>query len=192
MGRHGFMTSKVISLGSPKLLSQALWIAGAFSFAAITALSSKLIIPLGFTPVPISLQSLSVVMAGLVLGSKAGALSQIILIGLGLVGLPVFSSPLPGNLVLAGPTGGYIFGFVLTAFFSGWIRENFLKRNPIQDFALIFLGSLFIFIPGVLWLSQFTGQNLWLSIQLGFFPFIVGDLIKCALATALLSLLTRR
>ena len=177
------MSSKAIQIGSQKGLTQARLVFGTVAFALVTALSAKIVIPLGFTPVPISLQSLSVILAGLVLGSKAGALSQVLLILLGLSGLPVFSSPLPGSIVLAGPTGGYIFGFILTAYFSGWIKENFKVRYWLRDFSLIFLGSFFIFLPGVIWLSQFTGQNLWLSIQLGVFPFLIGDVVKCAIAS---------
>jgi biotin transport system substrate-specific component len=123
-----------------------------------------------------------VALSGAILGSKRGALSQVTLIGFGLLGLPVFSAPLPGQIVLLGPTGGYILGFVLCAFATGLLFERLELRNPLTRFAALFASSFFILVPGVLWLSVFVG-DLKLAVMTGLIPFLVGDLIKCAMVT---------
>lgn len=149
---------------------------------ALTAVSAKASIEVPFSPVPITLQSFFVLLSGALLGSKRGAASQLLLIGLGLSGLPVFSRPLPGFLVLVGPTGGYILGFVLAAFVAGLLFERLQPKKIITSFGLFLFSSAFIFIPGAIWLSTFTGMDLTKAIMLGVFPFLVGDLLKCGVS----------
>ncbi|MDB5036576.1 MAG: hypothetical protein JWQ35_104 [Bacteriovoracaceae bacterium] len=156
-------------------------------FTALTALAAQIRFPLPGNPVPITLQSLAVILSGAFLGSRKGALSQILLIVLGSAGLAVFSQPNPGYIVLLGPTGGYIFGFVLAAYVSGWISENTPKTSFTNRNIQLFLASLFIFLPGVVWLKTYTGQSLTHAIQLGFVPFIVGDLVKTVIAASIVS-----
>jgi len=151
-------------------------------FSLLTAVSSKFSIELVFSPVPISLQSLAVISAGLFLGPWKGAASQIALIAWGLAGYPVFARALPGIVVLMGPTGGYIMGFVFCAFLAGWMAQNVFPKGWIKEYALILLASMFIFLPGVLWLKVWAGTSLQQSLVLGFLPFLPGDFIKCALA----------
>ena len=91
-------------------------------FAALTAILSQIAIPIG--PVPINLATFSVFFAGALLGAKAGALSQLVYLLLGIVGLPVFSMFRGGPGVLLGPTGGYLAGYVLAAFLVGFITEQ--------------------------------------------------------------------
>lgn len=146
---------------------------------ALTALAAKVSFFLPFSPVPITLQSFVVLLAGVILGSKKGALSQVSLIGMGLTGLPVFAEPLPGFAVMAGPTGGYILGFVFAAYVAGRISEDLKPKNLLSQFFYLFLASLFIFLPGVIWLSVYTGADLGKALQLGFFPFLAGDIMKC-------------
>ena len=157
-------------------------------FAALTGIAAHIKIPLGFTPVPITLQSLVVVLSGAMLGSKKGALSQAAMIALGIVGFSVFSQPLSAAAVLTGPTGGYILGFILTAFVAGAIREKINSRSFIKNFALYFIASLFIFVPGVIWLKVLTGQSWNVSLALGFWPFLLGDALKTAMVAGTLSL----
>lgn len=155
-------------------------------FAVLSALSSKIQVPLDFTPVPVTLQTFVVLLSGALLGPYKAAASQLTLIGMGLAGLPVFTSPLPGHLVLLGPTGGYIMGFVLAAFVSGWIFQNTKKRCLILDFVYMFIASFFILVPGLIYLGRFTGMDWHKTLALGFWPFILGDLIKCFLAAVFL------
>lgn len=158
-------------------------------FGILTALSSKLSFYLPFSPVPITLQSFVVLLSGAILGARSGALSQITLIAMGAAGLPVFAQALPGNLVLLGPTGGYVLGFVLAAYISGAFFEKFTRPGFLKSFLLFFVASLFIFLPGVAWLTTYTGKDLWTAIQIGFVPFILGDFVKCAFAVGFLRLL---
>jgi len=152
-------------------------------FAALTALCSHAKFYLPFTPVPITLQTLAVVLAGAMLGSKKGAASQLTLIGASLAGIPVFSTP----GAVFGPTGGYILGFVLAAYVSGWMFERLNTKSFMVKFGLLFLASLFIFLPGVVWLKTLTGISFSKAIALGFTPFLIGDLIKTLIATLFLT-----
>lgn len=90
-------------------------------FTALTAVASQIIIPLPFTPVPINLATLSVFLAGGLLGAKGGAISQLIYLLLGAVGVPVFAGFTGGPGIVAGPTGGYIIGYVLAAWAIGFL-----------------------------------------------------------------------
>lgn len=154
-------------------------------FAVLTAVASKFQFYFWFSPVPVTLQSLAISLGAVALGSRRAVISQLALIGMGLVGLPVFSSPLPGFAVMAGPTGGYILGFLLCAFVTGVLFEQ--KRSEIGFFKSSFyflIGSLFIFLPGVVWLSVYTGASIGKALLIGFVPFIAGDVLKCMIAAA--------
>ncbi len=148
-------------------------------FALLTAVAAKISFPLPGSPVPVTLQSFMVMLAGLALGSKRGALSQLSLIGMGLAGLPVFSAPLPGNIVLLGPTGGYILGFVACAYATGLVFERLELKNFGLRFLTIFALSFFILVPGVLWLSVYSGGDFSKAISTGLIPFLAGDVVKC-------------
>jgi len=131
------------------LLKASLQIAG---FAALTGLCAHAKFFLPFTPVPITLQTLAVVLAGAMLGPYKGALSQMALIAAGLIGLPVFAQ---ASVV----TGGYLLGFILAAFVAGWIFQYSKPKSFFLKFNLLFIASLFIFLPGVIWLKTFTGMS---------------------------------
>lgn len=147
-------------------------------FAFATGAASLVKIPVPGTLVPVTLQSAIVLMSGLFLGSTRGAASQMLYIALGSLGLPFFAA----SASLVGPTGGYIFGFVLAAFLSGYaVRQNF---GFVKTYGAVLLASLGIFLPGVLWLKVFTGQSWSVAFSMGFVPFIVGDLIKTGIAVS--------
>lgn len=157
------------------------WIIG---FAVLTAASAKLQFYFPFSPVPVTLQTFSVMLAGAWLGPRNGALSQVALIGLGLMGFPVFSQALPGYLVLMGPTGGYIIGFVLAAWMTGVVYKK-MKNSPLYiQFILLFVASLYIFIPGVFWLGMFTGFDWSKILTAGFVFHLPGDIAKCLMVLA--------
>jgi len=137
-------------------------------------------IPLPFTPVPITLQTFFTFLSGAILGKYLGALSQLIYVLLGVVGLPVFAKGSSGIGPLLGPTGGYLMGFIPAAFLIGWI----LERREKAPFGLVFLamvvGLLGIYIPGVGWLMWVTRLSLVKALLLGVLPFLPGDAVKIA------------
>jgi biotin transport system substrate-specific component len=152
--------------------------------SAVTALLARIAIPLPFTPVPITGQTLGVLLVGAALGSKRGAASMLAYLAEGSVGLPVFAGGAAGPAVLVGPTGGYLFGFVLAAWLVGRLSERSLDRRASTALPAFAAGHLAIFACGVSWLAVFVG---WRSALVGgLLPFIPGAAIKTALAALLL------
>ncbi len=154
--------------------------------SALIALSAWVAIPLPFSPVPVTGQTLAVLFVGSALGARRGAASALAYLAEGAWGLPVFAGGAAGPHVLVGPTGGYLAGFVLGAFACGALAERGWDRRPLSTIASMAVGNAAILVPGLLWLSEFVGPGVvW---KLGLFPFIPGDLVKIALAAALLPL----
>ena len=102
----------------------------------------------------------------------------------GAAGLPFFAGGAAGPQHLAGPTGGYLFGFVAAAWVIGWLAERGWDRTPIRAFAAMLLGSVAMFACGLLQLAAFVGWER--VLPAGLYPFLIGDVIKIALAAALL------
>ncbi|MDI6800326.1 MAG: biotin transporter BioY [Actinomycetota bacterium] len=152
-------------------------------FAALTAVGALIRVPLPFTPVPLTLQVFFVLLAGAILGAKFGALSQIIYVLLGAVGLPVFSGGSSGFGVIFGPTGGYLFGFVLAAAVVGLLMEGGEGPNIALTFLFFLIGILVIYALGTAWLALITKMGLKKAIIGGALPFIPLDLIKAAAAS---------
>lgn len=153
-------------------------------FSILIGLSAQISIPLPFTPVPITGQTLTVLLTGAVLGSRRGALAVLTYLAQGFAGLPVFAGGKFGLATLFGPTGGYLLGFVVAAFVTGWLAERGWDRNFKTNALAMLAGNVVIYLVGLPWLAVFTGANQ--AIALGLLPFIPGDLLKLALATALL------
>lgn len=147
------------------------------------ALLAQVSIPLPFTVVPITGQTLGVALTAAALGGKRGALALLTYLGEGAVGLPFFAGGAGGYLKIAGPTGGYLIGFVIAAFVVGSLCERGWDRS-IPSAALAFLiGDVLVFLVGVPWLALSLGLNLTNALATGLMPFIPGDLIKISLAT---------
>lgn len=147
---------------------------------AFLALAAHIQVP--FWPVKISMQTLAVIMIGMTYGSKLGAATVIAYVVEGAVGLPVFQSG-AGIAYLAGPTGGYLLGFLLATFVIGRGAERgALERMPTA-FGVIMLGIVAIYLPGVAWLGVLFGPEK--SLAFGLYPFIPGEALKIALALAL-------
>jgi biotin transport system substrate-specific component len=156
-------------------------------FAALTVALGVIFLPLPFTPVPITGQSLGPMLAGSILGARKGFLSQAVFLLLVAIGLPVLAGGRGGLGVLLGPSGGYIVGFALAAFAIGWLVER-LPRGRLS-FPLLLLvnvvgGIGLIHLPGVLWLGVVTGLSAAESAFLGIVTFLPGDTLK-AVAAAL-------
>lgn len=164
-------------LGAPRLR----YLAGIGLFVGLTALTARITIPLPFTPVPITLQVMAVLLAGLVLGPKAGAASQIVYLTAIAAGLPLDARAL-GPAALVGPTAGYLLGFVPAAFVSGWLAEK-LSTTRANRFLAAVAGVAVIYVTGVAWLAPTVGglRPAW---TMGVVPFILIDLGKALVAAA--------
>lgn len=155
-------------------------------FAALTSVLALLpAIPLPFSPVPITFQVLGVFLAGAILGKKLGALSILVYLLLGSIGLPVFAGGNAGFSVILGPTGGYLIGFPIAAFLCGWFIELGDAKKITRPFAYalsILLGILSIYIIGTIQLSLVLGLSLQKAFMIGSLPYIPLDLVKIVLA----------
>jgi biotin transport system substrate-specific component len=152
------------------------------AFAAFTALTARLRVDLPFTPVPITLQVLAVLLAGLVLGARAGAASQIVYVLAITLGAPLDAGGL-GTAVWLRPSAGYLPGFIAGAFVAGYLAAP--KRMPTRArrFIAALAGVLTIYLVGATWLTVgFLGGNVTAGIMQGVIPFIGIDLVKAFVA----------
>lgn len=154
--------------------------------AALTALLAQIAVPL--YPVPITGQTLAVLLVGATLGAARGALSLALYAVLGIVGLPVFSDYGSGVHVILGPTGGYIVGFIVSAGLVGWLSERAWERQILKALATFAAGTLVVFAVGLPWLAVALGLDLMQTLNGGLFPFLIGGAIKALIAAGLLPL----
>lgn len=155
--------------------------------AALIALCSQLEIPL--KPVPVTLQTLAVLLVGAALGARRGALSVLAYVLAGAAGLPVLSGGGAGLLKVLGPTGGYLAGFVVAAFLVGFLVERRgLDRSPWGTALAMLAGNAAIYLCGLAWLSHVTTLKGQALLSAGLTPFLLGDGLKLLLAAALLPL----
>lgn len=154
--------------------------------AALTALLAQVAVPL--YPVPITGQTLAVLLVGASLGAARGALSLTLYAVLGIVGLPVFSDFAGGPEVILGPTGGYILGFIASAALVGWLSERAWERQVLKALATFAAGTLVVFAVGLPWLAISLGLDLMQTLSAGLFPFLIGGAIKAVIAAGLLPL----
>lgn len=150
----------------------------------LVALLAQFAVPLPFSPVPVTGQTLAVLMVGMLLGSRRGSLALLTYLAEGTMGLPVLAGGAAGLARLTGPTGGYLIGFVAAAFLVGWLAERGWDRRPGTTLLAMLLGNALIYVCGLPWLAHFVGVERVLS--LGLLPFLPGDLGKALLAMALL------
>lgn len=149
------------------------------------AFSSRIAVPLPFSPVPITGQTLAVLVVGISLGARRGALSVLLYLVEGVMGLPVFAGGALGIARIVGPTGGYLWGFALAAFVVGLLAERGWGRRMYSAILAMLIGNATIYLLGLPWLARFTGAER--VLPLGLYPFLAGDLIKVVLATVVLA-----
>ena len=164
---------------------------GVVFFILAAALGAYIRIPVHGSPIPITLQTFFVLLAGAVLGKKLGLYSQAGYILAGISGLPMFQGTSLGASYLLGPTGGYLIGFMICAFVIGLIMDS-VKPNIVSIAAVFALGSLIIYASGILWLVCIYKMNLTNAIMAGALPFIPGDMAKIAIASAIYSKISKR
>ena len=150
-------------------------------FAALTAVFSQIAIPLPM--VPINLAMLAVFLAGGVLGPWAGALSQVVYVLLGAIGLPVFSQFTGGLGIIVGPTGGYIAGYVVAAMITGLTVQKWCSPLPLALGMAAGLAACYAL--GTAWFMVVTGSALGAALMTCVVPFLIGDAVKIAVAAAL-------
>jgi biotin transport system substrate-specific component len=148
------------------------------------ALMAQFSVHLWFTPVPITLQTLAVMLLGALLGSKRGALSVLVYLGEGALGLPVFAGGAAGAAILAGPTGGYLFSFIVSAFTMGFLLEKGWNKGYCLTLAAFAIGTALTLGLGSLWLCVFVGGKN--ALTMGVYPFLIGGVLKILVATALI------
>ncbi len=134
-------------------------------------------------PVPITGQTFGIFLIAALLGSRRGVLSVLGYLSLGAMGLPVFAGCATGLTAFAGPTAGYIVGFIFAAFTVGSLCERGWDRSVSTTILAMLAGSVAIYIPGAVWLSRFVGWDM--VIDAGVLPFIIGDTAKIAAAAIL-------
>jgi biotin transport system substrate-specific component len=157
-----------------------------FLMACITGLMAQIIIPLPWTPVPVTAQTFAVLCSGLFLGKKYGCLSQIIYIVLGIAFIPWFGGMTGGLDVFLGSTAGYFIGFIIASYFIGYISEKYAKSRNFRSMTAVIGVANFalIYIPGLLGLALYfyLTQGMVLGVvdllMMGLVPFILGDIVK--------------
>jgi biotin transport system substrate-specific component len=160
------------------LARDAMLVIGGSLFIAVMAQVS---IPL--QPVPITGQTLGIFLVALALGARLGGLAIAAYLLEGAVGLPVYAEFKGGLSILTGPTGGYLIGFLLAGIVVGFLADKGWTRNVLLVAAAMLIGTVLIYLPGLAWLSRFTGAK---TLEFGLYPFILGDAIKALLAAGLL------
>jgi biotin transport system substrate-specific component len=151
-------------------------------FVALIAVGAFIAIPIG--PVPIVLQNLFVLLAGLLLGPVWGLACVAVYLIIGLAGLPVFAGGTSGLGKLFGPTGGYLLGYLPCVFITASVSRG-LGKKPVFDILAMVLGSLIVYATGVPWLKAVTGMSLEKAVMAGMVPFLIGDALKIMAAAFL-------
>lgn len=150
--------------------------------AAFVGLSAMVVIPLPFTPVPLTLQTFAVLLVGAALGTWRGMASMVVYAAVGTAGVPWFSG---GTSGWGGASYGYILGFILAAGIVGKLAESGATRTPLRTAGLMVVGNLVIYAVGVSYLKFSIDASWATALSLGMIPFLLGDALKIALAAGL-------
>jgi biotin transport system substrate-specific component len=162
------------------LTGVALVVAG----SAFIALAAQIAIPLPFTPVPLTMSPLAVLMVGIVLGSRRGAAAAVLYLLEGLSGLPVGAQGHGGPLWLIGPTAGYLYAYPFAAFIAGWFSERGWGNDIVRAFCAMLFALSVIYLGGWSWLAILVGPRAAFTIAI--VPFVIADLVKIAIGAAIL------
>lgn len=168
------------------LLADAIKVGVGIVFLALLA---QLRVQIG--PVPVTGQTLGVLLLGASYGLSLGAATTLGYLALGALGLPLFAGGAGGWAYLTGPTGGYLVGFVLAAALLGYLARRGWDRRLLSCLLALVLASLAIYLPGLAWLHYGSGLDWQVALSVGLLPFLAGDLVKLAIAAAALPLAWR-
>ena len=176
------------SLMTPSAATSAVTKAALVVFGSLLlALSAQFKIPL--YPVPVTGQTLIVLLIGMTYGPRLGGITMAAYLFEGALGLPVFAGGAAGVAVLIGPTGGYLFGFLLASVSMGYLAERGMGRSVFSTIAAMVIGNFVIYLCGVLWLINFIGFGQ--AIAAGVLPFLYGDALKLVVAAGIMPLAWR-
>src|SRR5258708_348501 len=157
--------------------------------SALIAIAAQIAIPIPFSPVPLTMQPLAVLLVGVTLGSARGAAAAALYLLEGFSGLPVFAQGHGGPIWLDGPTAGYLFSYPFAAFVAGWFSQRGWGSTTLRAVAGMLVALGVIYLGGWSWLAAFAGaRGAWLG---GVQPFILADIIKVAIGASLLPQLQR-
>lgn len=182
MNEHA-STLRLAVLPRSGLVTDALLVVGGAGFVGLAAQISW---HLGYTPVPITLQTFAVLLVGAAYGSTLGAASLALYLVLGLAGVPLYADRHHGWSVFSGATGGYIVGFVLAAALTGALAERGWDRKFSSSVASMLTGSVIIYVSGAIWLHHVIGGSWSTTLVDGVYGFVPFDLVKVYLAAAAL------
>jgi biotin transport system substrate-specific component len=176
------MQNSVQAVGQARPLNAINKVALVIGGSLLVALCARLSLPLPFTPVPLTLANLGVLIVGLTLGSRAGFAALALYLVEGAMGAPVFSAAGPGGLAqLFGPTGGYLMAYPFAAFLAGWIAERGTKN--FTRFAVAAISAeVVIFAVGLAWLTFLAQGSAQQAIRFGLYPFVFAEVIKVLVA----------
>jgi len=174
--------------------ARAIRVTAVVFLTALTAAAAQISFPLPFTPVPLTLQPMIVLLGGAALGSRLGLLSQVLYLAAGIAGLPVFAaSPLlpQGVARLVGPTGGFLLAYPAAAFVTGWLAERGFDRRYLSSVAAMTAGLAVLFAGGVSmlalqWTAALGTGAINAALQAAFYPFVIVDAVKILFAAAVL------
>ncbi|HJT18446.1 MAG TPA: biotin transporter BioY [Thermoanaerobaculia bacterium] len=152
--------------------------------SAIIAIAAQIALPIPFTPVPLTMQPLAVLMVGIALGSRRGAAAAALYLLEGASGLPVFAQGHGGALWLAGPTAGYLLSYPFAAFVAGWFSERGWGSTIVRALAGMLTALAVIYAGGWVWLAMLSGPRAALS--MGIIPFVAADIVKVMFGAAIL------
>lgn len=158
-----------------------------FCASIFIALFAHVQIPIPFTPVPVAMQPHVVLFLSPLLGARRSVFATLAFLGQGFFGLPVFAGAKGGAAILAGPTGGYLLGYIVAAYVTGLIIEKLKTRTIRHAFFAMLLGSFVIYFFGALKLATYVGAQK--AILLGILPFLPGDFIKIGINLKALQLI---
>lgn len=154
--------------------------------AGLIAAAAQVSIALPFTPVPITGQTFAVLLVGSSLGMVRGGASGSLYLLVGLLGVPVYADGTGGWDIVSGATGGYLIAFPIAAALAGWLAEQRWDRRFSSAVGAMLTGNVLIYAIGLPWLAIELDTGLERTLELGFYPFVVGDMVKLYLAAALL------
>tara|TARA_B100000427_G_C15508198_1_gene594954 strand:- start:202 stop:774 length:573 start_codon:yes stop_codon:yes gene_type:complete len=175
-----FNSFNSLSLDS-NLIDALMILIGSLSIGILAQIS----IPIPFSPVPITGQTIGVVLVGSLLGSRRGTLCIVLYLMEGSLGLPVFANMKAGAHVLFGPTGGYLWGFIIAAFLMGYFKEKQFIYNPFNCFVACFVATSIILLVGAFYLSFIIG-DMKKGLAMGLYPFLFGDIIKSFICASII------
>ncbi len=176
------LTLSAALLGQQTLLKRVLMVLGG---SLAIALAAQVSVPM--LPVPMTLQTLAILMVGLTFGARMGAATLLVYLGQGAMGLPVFANGGAGLPYMMGPTGGFLLGFVAMAWIAGFASDRGWTRSVVGAVATALIASAVIYLPGLAWPAIALGKSVPELVSGWMLPFLAGDAVKSVLAALIVT-----